>query len=119
MRSEFGHAWGKLYLAMLAMATSSAPLPQRVAEAFRIHLASLGRQNLPSFAYERLMAIRAKLSSSPLDADDDLTLDTSALTPAAAAAIAEDIFSLYDEIARSDARDRAAASAKRAQLQIR
>ena len=50
MRTEFGYAWGKLYLAMLAMATSTAPLPQRVAEAFRTHLASLGRQNLPAFA---------------------------------------------------------------------
>ena len=70
MRTEFGYAWGKLYLAMLAMATSTAPLPQRVAEAFRTHLASLGRQNLPDFALERLTAMRAKFSTSPLDADD-------------------------------------------------
>ena len=111
MRTEFGFAWGKLYLAMLAMATSAAPLPQRVAEAFQMHLASLGRQNLPAVAYERLAAMRAKLSASPLDADDDLTLDPAALTARDAAAIAEEIFSLYDEIARSDARDRAASRA--------
>jgi hypothetical protein len=108
MRTEFGYAWGKLYLAMLAMATSTAPLPQRVAEAFRTHLASLGSQNLPAFAHERLLAMRAKFSTSPLDADDDITLNPAALTDRDAAAIAEEIFSLYDEIARSDARDRVA-----------
>ncbi|HZQ39991.1 MAG TPA: hypothetical protein VFA87_04330 [Rhizomicrobium sp.] len=106
MRTEFGYAWGKLYLAMLAMATSTAPLPQRVAEAFRTHLASLGRQNLPDFALERLTAMRARLSATPSDADDDLTIDPAALSAKEAAAIAEEIFSLYDEIARSDARDR-------------
>jgi hypothetical protein len=106
MRTEFGYAWGKLYLAMLAMATSTAPLPQRVAEAFRAHLASLGRQNLPDFALERLTAMRAKFSTGPLDADDDVTIDPARLSDKDAAAIAEEIFSLYDEIARSDARDR-------------
>jgi len=111
MRTEFGYAWGKLYLAMLAVATSTAPLPQRVAEAFRTHLASLGRQNLPAFAHDRLRAMRAKLSATPTDADDDLTIDPSRLTVKEAAAIAEEIFSLYDEIARSDARDRAAGKA--------
>jgi hypothetical protein len=108
MRTEFGYAWGKLYLAMLAMATSTAPLPQRVAEAFRAHLASLGSQNLPALAHERLLAIRAKLSTIPSDADDDITIDPAALADRDAAAIAEEIFSLYDEIARSDARDRVA-----------
>jgi hypothetical protein len=111
MRSEFGYAWGKLYLAMLCMATSTAPLPQRVVDAFRLHLSSLGRQNLPAFAHERLAAVRAKLLVTPQDADDDLTLDPSAVSPKEAMAIAEEIFSLYDEVARSDARDRAATSA--------
>jgi hypothetical protein len=108
MRTEFGYAWGKLYLAMLAMATSSAPLPQRVTEAFRLHLSSLGRQNLPAFAHERLAAVRVKLLASPQDGDDDKTVDPSALSSKDAIAIAEEIFSLYDEVARSDARDRAA-----------
>lgn len=109
MRSEFGYAWGKLYLAMLSMATSTAPMPQRVVDAFRTHLSSLGRQNLPAFAHERLAAVRAKLMAVPHDSDDDLTLDPAAVSPKEAMAIAEEIFSLYDEIARSDARDRASA----------
>ncbi len=111
MRTESGYAWGKLYLAMLAMATSTAPLPQRVADAFRQHLSSLGRQNLPAFAHERLAAVRARLLVVPQDGDDDLTVDPSAVSPTEAVAIAEEIFSLYDEIARSDARDRAASQA--------
>ena len=110
MLSEFGFAWGKLYLAMLSMATSTAPMPQRVVDAFRLHLSSLGRQNLPAFAHERLAAVRAKLLVTPQDADDDLTLDPSAVSPKEAMAIAEEIFSLYDEVARSDARDRAASA---------
>jgi hypothetical protein len=108
MRTEFGYAWGKLYLAMLCMATSTAPMPQRVVDAFRMHLSSLGRQNLPASMYERLAAVRAKLLVTPQDADDDLTFDPSAVSPKEAMAIAEEICSLYDEIARSDARDRAA-----------
>jgi hypothetical protein len=79
-----------------------------VAEAFRTHLASLGRQNLPDFALERLTAMRVRLSATPPDADDDLTIDPAGLSAKEAAAIAEEIFSLYDEIARSDARDRVA-----------
>jgi len=110
MRSEFGYAWGKLYLAMLSMATSTAPMPQRVVDAFRLHLSSLGRQNLPAFAHERLAAVRAKLLVTPQDADDDLTLDPAAVSPKEAMAIVEEIFSLYDEVARSDARDRATTS---------
>ena len=110
MRSEFGYAWGKLYLAMLSMATSTAPMPQRVVDAFKMHLSSLGRQNMPAFAYERLAAVRAKLLVTPQDADDDLTLDPSAVSPKEAMAIVEEIFSLYDEVARSDARDRAASA---------
>jgi hypothetical protein len=35
MRIAFGYAWSKLYLAILAMTTSTAPLPERVASAFR------------------------------------------------------------------------------------
>ncbi len=111
MRTEFGYAWGKLYLAVLAMATSTAPLPQRVAEAFRMHLSSLGRQNLPALAYERLAAVRVKLLAMPQDGDDDLTLNPDALSSKEAAALAEEICSLYDEMARNDARDRAASQA--------
>ena len=111
MRSEFGYAWGKLYLAMLSMATSTAPMPQRVVDAFRLHLSSLGRQNLPAFAHERLAAVRAKLLVTPQDADDDLTLDPSAVNPREAMALAEEICSLYDEVAHSDARDRASSRA--------
>jgi len=67
--------------------------------------------NLPASVHERLAAVRAKLLVTPQDADDDLTLDPSAVSPTEAMAIAEEIFSLYDEIARSDARDRAASLA--------
>ena len=108
MRTEFGYAWGKLYLAMLAMATSTAPLPQRVTEAFRTHLGSLNNQNLPTSLHERLKEVRRKLAGLPEEMDDDATVNFAPLTEADAAVIAEEIFSLYDEIARTDARSRVA-----------
>jgi hypothetical protein len=104
MRSEFGYAWGKLYLATLTMATSASPLPQRVTEAFRAHLGSLNGQNLPVLAYQRLKVVRTKLSGIPDGVDDDETLNIAPLTQQDAALIAEEIFSLYDEIAQTNAR---------------
>lgn len=103
MRTEFGYAWGKLYLAMLCMATSTAPMPQRVVDAFRAHLSSLGSQNLPASMYERLAAVRARLLATPQDADEDLTFDPSAVTHKEAIAMVEEICSLYDEITRGRA----------------
>lgn len=111
MRSEFGYAWGKLYLAVLCLATSTAPMPQRVVDAFRTHLSSLGRQNLPPSMSDRLATVRAKLLPTPQDGDDDLTFDAAAVSARDAVAIAEEICGLYDEIARSDARDRASTAA--------
>ena len=107
MRAEFGYAWGKLYLAILAMATSDAPLPQRVAEAFRAHLGTLSSQNLPHFAYERLKVVRRQLAGQLQDVDDDMTINIAPMTAKQAIAITEEIFSLYDEIARTDALTRA------------
>jgi hypothetical protein len=101
MRTEFGYAWGKLYLAVLGIATSTAPLPERVVNAFRTHLRSLNSHNLPPLGYELLKAVRARLVYPSDEADDD-TLDISYLTPQDAAVVAEEIFSLYDEIARTD-----------------
>jgi hypothetical protein len=72
MRTEFGYAWSQLYLAMLAMATSTAPLPERVLQAFQTHLGSLGRDNLPPLGYERLKTLRARLGGLVDSADEGL-----------------------------------------------
>lgn len=106
MRSEFGYAWGKLYLAIHSMAVGTAPLPQRVAGAFRAHLSSLGPQNLPPFAHERFKALRAVLAVSADEADEDHTFEFAPMTSQQAATIAEEVLSIYDEIARNDARER-------------
>jgi hypothetical protein len=108
MRSEYGYAWGKLYLAMRAMAISTAPLPRRVADAFRSHLLSLGPHNLPPAQHERFKLMRATLAASPDDADEDHTFEFAVLSPEQAVALADEIFSLYDEIARHTARAGAA-----------
>lgn len=105
MRAEFGFAWSKLYMAVMEMAASSAPLPERVTVAFHRHLGSLNSQNLPAEAYERLKFIRGKLSRFSGAAEEDVTLDIAPLTAAEAAQVAEEIVSLYDEIAKEKARD--------------
>lgn len=102
MRTEFGYAWSKLYLAMLAMATSTAPLPERVLQAFRTHLGSLDRDNLPPLGYERLKTLRARLGGLVDSADEDLPVSVATLTSRDAAALAEEIFSLYDELVRNE-----------------
>lgn len=108
MRSEYGYAWGKLYLAIRAMALSTAPLPRRVADAFRNHLLSLGAHNLPPELQERFKVLRTTLAASPDDADEDHTFEFAVLSPEQAVAVADEIFSFYDEIARHTARAGAA-----------
>jgi hypothetical protein len=111
MRSEFGYAWGKLYLAIMAMATSTAPMPERVCSAFRDHLGSLNSQNLPPFGFERLRLVRSKLARmAEEDVDEDRTIDMAPLTVKEAVFVAEEIISLFDEIAKTEARLRATLS---------
>jgi hypothetical protein len=105
MRAEFGFAWSKLYMAVLEMAASPAPLPERVMLVFRRHLGALNSQNLPAEGYERLKFIRGKLSACSAASEEDVTLDFAPLTTAEAIAVAEEIVSLYDEIAKEKARD--------------
>jgi hypothetical protein len=105
MRAEFAFAWSKLYMAVMELATSQAPLPDRVAQVFRRHLGSLNSQNLPAEGFERLSFIRAKLSKLPDPVEDDATLDIAPMTLAEAVAVAEEIVSLYDEIAKANARE--------------
>jgi hypothetical protein len=107
MRGEFGYAWSKLYLAIVAMATSTAPMPERVCSVFRAHLASLNSQNLPPFGYERLRLVRSRLARmSEQDLGEDDTIDMAPLTAKEAVLVAEEIVSLFDEIAKTDARQR-------------
>ena len=54
MRAAFGFAWSKLYMAVMEMAASTAPLPERVSLAFLRHLGSFNSQNLTAEGYERL-----------------------------------------------------------------
>lgn len=105
MRAEFAFAWSKLYMAVMELATSQAPLPDRVVQVFGRHLASLNSQNLPAEGFERLSFIRASLSKLPDPVDEDATLDFAPMTLAEAAAVAEEIVSLYDEIAKAKARE--------------
>ena len=107
MRSEFSYAWSKLYLAIVAMATSTAPMPERVCSAFRTYLGSLNSQNLPPFGYERLRMVRSRLARmSEEDVDEDKTIDMAPLTEKEAILVAEEIVSLFDEIAKNDAQRR-------------
>jgi len=105
MRAEFGFAWSKLYMAVMEMATSQAPLPDRVTQAFRRHLGALNSQNLPAEGFARLIFIRGKLSRLAEGCDEDVTLDIAPITVTEAIAIAEEIVSLYDEIAKAKALD--------------
>jgi hypothetical protein len=107
VRSEFGYAWSKLYLAIMAMATSTAPMPERVCSVFREHLSSLNSQNLPPFGYERLRLVRSRLARmSEEDVDEDKTIDMAPLSAKEAILVAEEIVSLFDEIAKTDAQRR-------------
>ena len=103
MNSEFGFAWSKLYLGVLAMATSDAPMPKRVENAYRMHIKFLNSSNLSSSCFERLQHIKEKLARVPgtLQHDDeDSTLDVKTLNTRQAELIAEEIVSLFDEVAK-------------------
>jgi hypothetical protein len=108
--SEFGYAWSKLYLAIMTMATSTEPMPERVRSAYYALLIELDCQNLPPFGYERLNAVRARLAQLPEGRlANDVTVDVAPLSVREAVLVAEEIISLFDEIARTDARSRVTA----------
>jgi hypothetical protein len=110
VRSEYAYAWSKLYLAITAMATSTAPMPERVCSAFRDHLGSLNSQNMPAFSYDRLRLVRSRLAKmSEDDMDEDKTIDMAPLSAKEAVLVAEEIVSLFDEIAKTDAQRRMSA----------
>lgn len=92
-------------MAVMELATSQAPLPDRVTQAFRRHLCSLSSQSLPAEGFERLNFIRGKLSKLPESVEEDVTLDIAPMTIGEATTVAEEIVSLYDEIAKATARD--------------
>ncbi len=90
-------------MAVMELATSQAPLPERVTQAFHRHLGSLNSQNFPAEGFARLNFIRGKLSKNPDPVEEDVTLDIAPMTTGEAAAVAEEIVSLYDEITKATA----------------
>ena len=89
----------------MAMATSTAPMPERICSVFREHLGSLNSQNLPPFGYERLRQLRSRLAGmSAEDLEEDRTIDMAPLTAKEAVLVAQEIVSLYDEIAKTNAK---------------
>lgn len=96
----YGFAWSKLYLATAELAASEGCLPDRVKAAYW-HLAPLNSTNVAPPTFERLKALRAEFARRTSTSDeDDGTVTLSPLTPAMAAAIASEIVSMFDEVAK-------------------
>lgn len=98
---SYGFAWGKLYLAVAELGMSDGNLLARVRAAY-FHLAPLNCTNTPEPTFERLKAIREEFARSTSSSDeDDGTVTLLPLTPQLAAAVASEIISMFDEVAKA------------------
>ena len=98
---NFGFAWSKLYLAVAELASTEGPLLDRVRAAYW-HLAPLNSTNTAPQTFLRLKMLREEFSRrvSVVD-EDDGTITLRPLTPQQAAAIAGEIISMFDEVAKA------------------
>src|SRR3954471_2829338 len=96
-----GFAWSKFYLAVAELASTEGPLLDRVRAAYW-HLAPLNSTNTTPQTFLRLKALREGFSRrvSVVD-EDDGTITLRPLTPQQAAAIAGEIISMFDEVAKA------------------
>jgi hypothetical protein len=96
-----GFAWSKFYLAVAELASTEGPLLDRARAAYW-HLAPLNSTNTPPQTFLRLKALREEFSRrvSVVD-EDDGTITLRPLTPQQAAAIAGEIVSMFDEVAKA------------------
>jgi hypothetical protein len=106
---SFGFAWGKLYLATAELAATEGALSDRVRAAYW-HLAPLNSTNVAPETFLRLKSVREEFarSTSPCD-EDDGTVTLQALTAQQAAAIASEIVSMFDEVAKAAGAEQAVA----------
>jgi hypothetical protein len=99
----FSHSftWSKLYLAVSELGTTDSSLFNRVRAAYW-HLAPLNSTNTPPQTFERLKAVREEFGHRvrPYD-EDDGTVTLSPLTSQMAVAVAAEIISMFDEVAKA------------------
>jgi hypothetical protein len=99
--SKFAFAWGKLYLAVSELSATEGALVDRVRAAYW-HLAPLNSTNTHPQTFERLKAIREEFARRVSQSDeDDGTVTLLPLTCELAAAVASEIISMFDEVAKA------------------
>ena len=96
-----GYAWEKGFLAVQGMATSARTIQERVGDAYIYHLVHIREENVSPELFERIEAIGQRLTREKAIGDEGTVAATVAkMSEADAIKIADEIVSIYDEIAR-------------------
>jgi hypothetical protein len=102
---SLGHGWEKLHLALNFVASSELPLQERLAIALAQDLSLILECDVPPAVWERLEAMRAKVTTSPMNG---LHMPEEAVTARLSTLDAErclqEIVLLYDEVCREYAK---------------
>lgn len=94
-------AWSKLFQATVDLASSDAPLVQRVQTAYS-HLATLNSTNMEPHTFARIKELREQFARGVSSCDaDDATVTLTPLSPGQASSMATEIVSIYDEVTRA------------------
>jgi hypothetical protein len=104
-RMSLGRGWEKLNLALNSVASSEAPLPERLATVFAQDLGLINEDDLPPLVWERLNSMRFKVTTAQANGLYRANEASAAkLSKADAEKGLKEIVLLYDEVCREYAR---------------
>lgn len=102
---SLGHGWEKLHLALNFVASSEAPLQERLATVFAQDLCLIQEGDVPPALWERLTAMRAEVTSAQANGLNGAEqTSTAKLSTSDAVRWLKEIVLLYDEVCREYAR---------------
>jgi hypothetical protein len=106
---SLAYAWQKTYLAVRGMATGNGSLQQRVGEAFTSSLCLLNRENVTPDVFHRVGEVKLRLTCVPAKAGEgDVTATIATMSDDEARSIAEEIVDIFDSVAKTYGRQKAA-----------
>jgi hypothetical protein len=112
---SLAYAWEKSYLAVRGMATGIGSLQTRVGDAFISSLCLLNRENVTPDILRRVGEVRHRLTCISAKAGEgDVVATTAKMSDDEAISIAEEVVDIFDSIAKSYGRQKAARPRKAA-----
>lgn len=110
---SLAYAWEKSYLSVRGMATGVASLQARVGDAFTSSLCLLNRENVTPDIFRRVGEVKRRLTCISAKAGEgDVAATLAKMSNEEAISIAEEIVDIFDSIAKTYGRQKAARQRK-------